>query len=165
MKSAHLLVLLTLLLYVFSTEALYAHGGGNHVDVARTEEKAQDPDTSAAASAAAADHAVHVQSPATAHARPDIFPNKHPLVVHFPIVLLLVAADVQLCNILFLRRELDWITTVATITGFSTAYYVTKIAHPHTSSETKILRLNRDVAGKPTLTYSAGFVKGVDRPG
>lgn len=37
----------------------------------------------------------------------DDFPNKHPLVVHFPIVLLLVAAAVQLCNILFLRKELD----------------------------------------------------------
>ncbi|GAA4429714.1 hypothetical protein GCM10023188_15480 [Pontibacter saemangeumensis] len=143
-KKIPLLMLLTLLLSIIHTEPLYAHGGEKHDKAAQTEEHAQEPDTSAPQSVAPEEHAAHVQEPATAHARPDDFPNKHPLVVHFPIVLLLVAAAVQLCNILFLRRELDWITTVATIIGFSTAYYVTKFAHPHTSGLTEHAKLVLD---------------------
>lgn len=90
------------------------------------------------------EHAGHLQDPSTVHARPDDFPNKHPLIVHFPIVLLLVAAAVALCNILFLRRELDWVVTIATLIGFVTAFVATKYAHPHTTGLTDHAQLVLD---------------------
>lgn len=90
------------------------------------------------------DHAAHVQDPSTVHAIPADFPNKHPLIVHFPIVLLLVAAAVALCNILFLRRELDWVVTIATLIGFATAYAATKFVHPHTTGLTEHAQLVLD---------------------
>lgn len=132
-----------LFLSVINTQTLYAHGGEKHGKGAPTQEKLQMADTAALVQPAVAPeaHAAHQQEPESAHARPDDFPNRHPLLVHFPIVLLLVAAAVQLCNILFLRRELDWITTIATLISFGMAYYVTKIAHPHTSGLTEHAKL------------------------
>ncbi|PRY13794.1 hypothetical protein CLV24_105164 [Pontibacter ummariensis] len=144
MKNTLLTVLLMLLMCLFHTKPLQAHGGAKHGKAAQTEDKAQKPDTSAVERVAPDEHAAHVEEPATAHARPEDFPNKHPLVVHFPIVLLLIAAAVQLCNVLFLRRELDWMTTVATLIGFSTAYYVTNIDHPHAVGLTAHARLVLD---------------------
>ncbi|GGG18543.1 hypothetical protein [Pontibacter sp. FD36] len=134
-------MLFILLLCLMHTAPLYAHGGEKHGSTARTEAISQVPDTLTPQQIAPEEHAAHVQDPASAHARPDDFPNKHPLIVHFPIVLLLVAAAVQLCNILFLRKELDWITTVATLISFSTAYYVTEIDHPHTTGLTAHAKL------------------------
>lgn len=90
------------------------------------------------------EHADHLQDPSTAHATLDDFPNKHPLIVHFPIVLLLVAAAVALCNIFFLRRELNWVVTIATLIGFVTAFVATKYAHPHTSGLTDHAQLVLD---------------------
>ena len=144
MKNTYSLILLMLLLCVSSIRTSYAHGGEKHGKSSQTAESTREPDTAAVPSVGHEEHAAHVQDPASAHARPDDFPNKHPLVVHFPIVLLLVAAVVQLCNILFLRKELDWITTIATLIGFSTAYYVTKIAHPHTHGLTEHAKLVLD---------------------
>ncbi|WP_018480063.1 hypothetical protein [Pontibacter roseus] len=142
MKNVYFIVTFTLLLSLTKIERLYAHGGEKHGEVAKTEEKVQQSDTSALPTVVTPEaHAAHRQNPETVHARPDDFPNKHPLIVHFPIVLLLVAAAVQLCNILFLRKELDWITTVATLISFSTAYYVTEIDHPHTTGLTAHAKL------------------------
>ncbi|WP_255474185.1 hypothetical protein [Pontibacter qinzhouensis] len=145
MNKIYIAALLMLLLHLPNIQLLYAHGGEKHGKAAKKmEENQEKPDTPAVQSAVPEEHAVHIQEPASAHARPDDFPNKHPLFVHFPIVLLLVAAAVQLCNILFLRKELDWVTTVATIISFGTAYYVTKFAHPHTSGLTEHAKLVLD---------------------
>lgn len=124
-----------------STFMVLAHGNEKHSKkAAKSEHKtiAAAPDTAAITDTTQKQispeiHAGHQQDPSTAHATPSDFPNTHPLIVHFPIVLLLVAAAVALCNILFLRKELDWIVTIATFIGFSTAYYATELAHPHTT--------------------------------
>ncbi|WP_241739286.1 hypothetical protein [Pontibacter beigongshangensis] len=118
---------------------LLAHGGEKH----GRDTKAQAPDTTTDAQSPATGqaHAKHLEDPSTAHARSGDFPNLHPLIVHFPIVLLLVAAAVALINILFLRKELDWIVTVATLIGFGTAYYASKFAHPHTTGLTEHAQL------------------------
>ncbi|MER2999203.1 hypothetical protein [Pontibacter populi] len=52
------------------------------------------------------------------------------MIVYFPIVLLLVAATVALGNIFSLRKELDWIVTIATLIGFITVFFATELAHP-----------------------------------
>ena len=100
---------------LLNTTLAIAHGGEKHEKKAPTTAQnnaAAAQDTTQASTDTAArtvtpeDHAAHQLQPATAHAKPDDFPNKHPLIVHFPIVLLLVAAAVALGNILFLRKEL-----------------------------------------------------------
>jgi uncharacterized membrane protein len=87
------------------------------------------------------EHKKHEADPGSVHASLDDFPNRHPLVVHFPIVLLLVAAGVQLANIFFLQKSLDWVTTIAVLVSFGAAYYVTKIDHPHTDGLTAHAKL------------------------
>ncbi len=144
---------LVTLIIIFSTAlAAMAHGGEKHGDKKekpKTEVVAAPHDTvkhEAAAQEAPAtvseeEHAGHVKKPATIHASLDDFPNKHPLFVHFPIVLLLAAAGVQLANIFFLRKSLDWVVTVGVLVSFAFAYYVTEIDHPHTEGLTAHAKL------------------------
>ena len=61
----------------------------------------------------------------------DEFPNLHPLLVHFPIVLLLLAALISIANIHFLKRDLDWIITIFTGLGALGAYAAGRWFHPH----------------------------------
>lgn len=136
-----------------NTPTALAHGGEKHEK--KTPKTVQNnatvydttqfsTDTAVAHTVIPEEHAVHKQQPATVHATPNDFPNKHPLIVHFPIVLLLVAAAVALGNIFFLRKELDWIVTIATLIGFATAFYATEFAHPHTSGLTEHAQLVLD---------------------
>lgn len=62
----------------------------------------------------------------------DDFPSLHPLIVHFAIVLIVVAAVLQLLNIFLLKKELAWIITVILLIGFSAAWLASKNFHPHT---------------------------------
>ncbi|MBC5991901.1 hypothetical protein [Pontibacter cellulosilyticus] len=140
------IALSTLLLSIalLNPTASFAHGGEKHDKKTKKEEEVSS-DTAAAAQdtiileqaeITAAEHAQHEKSPATVHASLDDFPNRHPLFVHFPIVLLLVAAAIQLANVIFLRKELDWITTLTVLVGFTLAFYVTYLDHPHTTGLT-----------------------------
>lgn len=145
-----LLLLSTVLLI---TTSATAHGGEKHEKkvaetaqpaLAATQDTTQAVSDSTAHTVSPEEHAAHLQDPANAHASPADFPNKHPLIVHFPIVLLLVAAAVALSNIVFLRKELNWIVTISTLIGFATAFYATEFAHPHTSGLTDHAQLVLD---------------------
>jgi uncharacterized membrane protein len=59
------------------------------------------------------------------------FPNLHPLVVHFPIVLLLVAFLTQLASFFFMRREMSLFTTILYFLGFAGAFLAAKVFHAH----------------------------------
>ncbi|SDM55186.1 Uncharacterized membrane protein [Catalinimonas alkaloidigena] len=80
--------------------------------------------------------AAHLQPAPTANtpttAELSDFPTLHPLVVHFPIVLLLIAALTQLAQFVVFRRELSWVTLVLLALGFATAYISASFTHPHT---------------------------------
>lgn len=65
-------------------------------------------------------------------ARFDEFPSLHPLIVHFAIVLIVVAAGMQLLNILLVKREIAWIITAILLAGVSTAWLAANNYHPHT---------------------------------
>lgn len=60
------------------------------------------------------------------------FPTLHPLIVHFAIVLIVVAAALQLLNIVLIKRELAWITAGILLVGFLAVWFASGKFHPHT---------------------------------
>lgn len=60
------------------------------------------------------------------------FPTLHPLIVHFAIVLILVAAAIQLANLYFMKKEISWIITAILFAGVLAAWLAGKNFHPHT---------------------------------
>lgn len=60
------------------------------------------------------------------------FPSLHPLVVHFAIVLILVAAMMQIVNIFLLRKEIGWIIAFFLLAGLIAAIFAGGRLHPHT---------------------------------
>lgn len=65
------------------------------------------------------------------------FPSLHPLIVHFAIVLIIVAAALQLLNVFLLKKDLAWIIAAILLTGFLAAWFAGKDLHPHTHGLTK----------------------------
>jgi uncharacterized membrane protein len=63
----------------------------------------------------------------------DEFPNLHPLIVHFPIVLLLLAAASQIVSFFIFKTELSWVTLALLAGGFAGAYAAGILTHPHTA--------------------------------
>lgn len=61
------------------------------------------------------------------------FPSLHPLIVHFPIVLLLVAAILQIFAIFSNRKDIHYIIVIITIMGFVGAWLASNNFHPHTA--------------------------------
>ncbi len=60
------------------------------------------------------------------------FPTLHPLVVHFPIVLLLLAALSQFAGFFVMKEPLSWATLLFVLFGFIGAVVATRFVHPHT---------------------------------
>ena len=61
------------------------------------------------------------------------FPNLHPLAVHIPIMLLPLAALLQLIGFFVFKREISWIVLGIVIAGFLGAYAAANLTHPHTA--------------------------------
>ncbi|MEO7991339.1 MAG: hypothetical protein ABI663_17440 [Chryseolinea sp.] len=59
------------------------------------------------------------------------FPSIHPLIVHFAIVLILVAAVLQLVNVIILKKDIAWIIAAMLFVGFLTAWFASTTFHPH----------------------------------
>jgi uncharacterized membrane protein len=68
----------------------------------------------------------------TVEAKFSDFPSLHPLLVHFPIVLLLLAFLTQLLALFVWKKELSLITGILLLGGFVGAYLVSTFFHPHT---------------------------------
>jgi len=78
------------------------------------------------------DHQEHAHQPKTIKADFEDFPTLHPLVVHFPIVLLLLAALSQAAGLFVFKNELSWVTLFLVAGGFIGAYVAGSYVHPHT---------------------------------
>lgn len=79
--------------------------------------------------------ATWAQTGSTANDSPGIsdFPNYHPLIVHFPLVLLLAAGILQIA-IVFMDhpgKSYNYAVTAATVTGFITALLAATVLHAH----------------------------------
>ncbi len=61
------------------------------------------------------------------------FPNLHPLLVHFPVVLLVLALLTQLFSFFVYRKALSWVTLLLLLFGFAGAWVASEYAHPHTT--------------------------------
>ena len=60
------------------------------------------------------------------------FPTLHPLIVHFAIVLIMVAAVLQLLNLILIKKEVAWIITGILLVGVLAAWMAGRNFHPHT---------------------------------
>jgi uncharacterized membrane protein len=65
------------------------------------------------------------------------FPTLHPLVVHFPIMLIILAAAFQVVSMLVFRREMGWVVVVMAFLGSVGAYLASNVFHPHTTGLTE----------------------------
>lgn len=63
------------------------------------------------------------------------FPNYHPLVVHFPLVLLLIAVTMQF--VLFFRSNtlFNYTVTALTVLGFVAGLFAATVFHAHPSHD------------------------------
>lgn len=127
--------------FVFSAQ-VYAHGGEDHgkkvkQDTVGTEAVEQDEhgthEHANHDSENGAHHYQHSDENKPLKANLDDFPTLHPLVVHFPIVLLMLAALSQLLSLFIFKRELSWITLFLVAGGFVGAYIAGSYVHPHTA--------------------------------
>ena len=84
------------------------------------------------------------------------FPTLHPLIVHFAIVLIIVAAGIQLLNIYFMKKEIAWIITAILFAGVLAAWVAGRNFHPHTHGITDHAQLVLDQHDKwaDWTTYS-----------
>ncbi len=63
----------------------------------------------------------------------EAFPNLHPLMVHFPLVFLLIAAGMQIALMFFKSKPFNITIIVLTVVGFITGYLSTTVFHAHPS--------------------------------
>lgn len=85
----------------------------------------------------------------------DDFPSLHPLIVHFAIVLIIVAAALQLLNLIIIKKEVSWITAVILLVGVVAAWLGAKTFHPHThgiSDHAKLVLEHHDQWADWTIT-------------
>lgn len=99
----------------------YAHEDHHHDDDKDTTEQVQNSDSTQAAMAATG-----------ANVKPTGFTTLHPLVVHFPIVLLIIAALLQLIGLFYTKNNWDYITLILLAGGALGAYLSGSFFHPHT---------------------------------
>lgn len=157
------IVIITLLFFYFSSlgGVSYAHDEHKKKDQVSNENEAK-TDSTTIVMPLVDEELVHQEHSHTKQAKVTAslsdFPHLHPLVVHFPIVLLVIAIAVQLANVIFQKVTLDWVMSVILLLGFLGAYLSSTLLHPHThgldSNALKVLE-QHDIWAYRTI-YLAG---------
>jgi uncharacterized membrane protein len=115
-----LLAILAVAATVFAHEAHNTASGNTNANTVQTSE-ANPADVSAAA-------------PMNEVPAPTVeFPTLHPLVVHFPIVLIILAAAFQAISLIVFQREMSWAVIGLSLLGAIGAWAASNIFHPHTA--------------------------------
>ena len=140
-------IIIAFLVLFFSvwTEQTFAHKHGHH-DEARKDSLSTD--SIYRAEAKEISEYAHENGKVTA-AWND-FPTLHPLITHFPIVLLLIAALLQLAGLFIFKNEMSWIVMFLTVGGFIGAHLSAYNFHPHTEGlndmAAKVLKVHEEYA-------------------
>ena len=125
-------------LLLFATTIIWAHEKhDNHKDSLKTNGKSDSLTTVNNVEKIIESHVQHelnqnVTNQKSVTASISDFPSLHPLIVHFPIVLLIVGFILALVNIIFLKKEFDWVISFFLLFGFIGALAAGKWLHPHT---------------------------------
>ena len=120
-------------LVLISISIVFAHDGKKHKN-----DSAKTADSIAIVQRHTAGDTVHHHDEGMVHdekkvtADLDDFPTLHPLIVHFAIVLIIVAAVMQLLNVFLMKKEISWIITGILFAGVLAAWLAAKNFHPHT---------------------------------
>jgi len=125
---------LTILISILSLTIAYAHRGDEHKKDT-TESMGISSDTVVLRSDTMKHKQHHEDVKKTVVNRTatlEEFPTLHPLIVHFPIVLLLLAALSQLTGLFLFQNQLSWITLFLLFGGVLSAYIASYFIHPHT---------------------------------
>ncbi len=125
------------LILAFSSFNAYAHGKEEHKKEQTTEDSShhhQDATTDFEQNPMEEGHQTGTVFPGSRlmHPKTSDFPSLHPLIVHFPIVLLILAFLLQIAALFWWKKELGLTSGILLLFGFITAYLASGSLHPHT---------------------------------
>lgn len=69
------------------------------------------------------------------------FPSLHPIIVHFAIALIFVAAIIQVFNLFMMKRDISWIIFFFFLVGLVAALLASEKFHPHTTGISEHVRM------------------------
>ncbi len=142
MKNEVLLIILAIFLLIGNS--IFAHGDEDHKKKDQdtttfVPEKMQEAETSH--DHHEMDNHLMIKESKIVDAAMSDFSNLHPLVVHFPIVLLLLAVFAQIASFFLWKKQLNWATLLLLAGGFLGAYVASTYVHPHTTDLTEAATL------------------------
>ena len=119
-------IFLFIIFILATTAIMYSHGSENHSKKKKTT-------TEQVEKTLHDNHSHNHNKKVEWDATLDDFPTLHPLVVHFPIVLLLFAVLSQIVSFFIFKEQLSWVTLIMILVGVAGAYAAGKYVHPHTA--------------------------------
>ena len=125
------ILIIGLIVTVFTSSQSIAHDGNHETDSVKTDTTMVGAQSHGSDPTHNDDHEMAVKG-SKVEAGMEDFPTLHPLIVHFAIVLIIVAAGMQLVNLWLLKPELAWITGAILLAGVLAAWLASKNFHPHT---------------------------------
>jgi uncharacterized membrane protein len=154
-------IIASLFVLLITVSVGFAHGGKKH--------KKDSTKTSADSTAAVQKHVsgdtTHHHDDTKGHDESKVtadlidFPTLHPLIVHFAIVLIIVAAALQLLNVYLMKKEIAWIVAGILLVGVAAAWFASKNFHPHTHGISEHAKLVLDQHDKwADWTINLGFI-------
>ena len=162
MKSALISVLFSLLIIITGVLTVQAHEKEKHVEPPGDTAKTQMTDHNVNEQRVHEMESLHMNATKKEKASLEAFPTLHPLIVHFPIVLLLLSLLTQFTGLFVFRKELNWITLLLVFGGLIGAYVAAQLVHPHTTglSETAswVLEKHEEYADYTLWTALAAFL-------